>query len=340
MLSLIPSIHATILSIVVAVVVVVLPIAYQNILKSKSSVIEKCKAINEIFYIGFNGGGEFEDIYENASDNDFYEGFRSRIKNIIYNLERNRSSLEFIIDFNREFTLLNNYASRFLSRSPFLGSDENFEDFLKSDIHRASNMAHFFHEMSWMIKQNNQYIISNINRYYDIELPKLDHIALEIAKGNLPWTISVDEQLTRQMGVNIGKRHNKVDESTAGLIKDSLIKISYHKHDLIASLNQLTDRFDYALNEVMPELIEEKKKYNNLQSFFKSLPDTKIIYTFIYSTLTFGIVAPLIINEIYSRFSLEKELLFWIISLGFALTFIPYYFALRKVFLEISKLKT
>ncbi|MEZ6165710.1 hypothetical protein SL914_00005, partial [Klebsiella pneumoniae] len=167
----------------------------------------------------------------------------------------------------------------------------------------------------------------------------LDHIALEIAKGNLPWTISVDEQLTRQMGVNIGKRHNKVDESTAGLIKDSLIKISYHKHDLIASLNQLTDRFDYALNEVMPELIEEKKKYNNLQSFFKSLPDTKIIYTFIYSTLTFGIVAPLIINEIYSRFSLEKELLFWIISLGFALTFIPYYFALRKVFLEISKLK-
>ncbi|MEE8754501.1 MAG: hypothetical protein SOH71_09385, partial [Rahnella inusitata] len=63
MLSLIPSIHATILSIAVAVVAVVAPIAYQRILNEKRKLSEKIRVMREVFHGPISGCGDFEDYF-------------------------------------------------------------------------------------------------------------------------------------------------------------------------------------------------------------------------------------------------------------------------------------
>lgn len=77
----------------------------------------------------------------------------------------------------------------------------------------------------------------------------------------------------------------------------------------------------------------------NKKELLSFLDELLKFYRFVYSTITFGIFIPLVLNEFYNFFNLDGFCFFKIISLAFVLTFIPYYIALKKLYSVINLIK-
>ncbi|MGV0085914.1 hypothetical protein EEAAV_18905 [Rahnella aceris] len=338
MLSLIPSIHATILSIAVAVVAVVAPIAYQRILNEKRKLSEKIRVMREVFRGPISGGGDFEEYFDSDSDEEFVEHFRTNIKNIVIYMHIEKD-LDFVNKFIHEFRLLACFSSRFMDRTPFLRNEDDFDDFISADIGRYHRISSFFDDMYWMLTSKRNEFNDMINRYFDNELPRLKDDCLKMAKGEME-TPDLDGgefilKNTRWHSLTL----EEINIKKAEIIFDSLVDNTISKKELSSLLDELTDKFGYCLSNVLPTLIENKQKYDEVSVLFKAKSEFSKFYTFVYSTITFGIVIPLVLNETFGFFKLNDFYFFKIISVAFVFTFIPYYIALKKIYSIINGIK-
>ncbi|WP_374745792.1 hypothetical protein AAHW07_06030 [Klebsiella variicola subsp. variicola] len=339
MLSLIPSIHATILSIAVAVVAVVAPIAYQKILKERHKLSENIRMIREVFSGALSGGGDFEEYFTSDNDEEFVEHFRTTIKNIVNHL-RSERGVGFIQMFDREFMLLRCFSSRFMDRSPFIGYDDGLDDFISSDIIRYHKIRSFFDDTYWMLINRRAVFDEMINRYYDVELPRLKGDCLRMAEGKMQ-TPNLDgaEVYLNNASLWRGTSVDEINRQKAEFIFTSIVGLTVNKKELLSFLDELTAKFEYTLSRILPVLIENKIEYDKVNVLFKAKDELLKFYRFVYSTITFGIFIPLVLNEFYNFFNLDGFCFFKIISLAFVLTFIPYYIALKKLYSVINLIK-
>ncbi|HBY7156543.1 TPA: hypothetical protein ACXRW7_004785 [Klebsiella quasipneumoniae subsp. quasipneumoniae] len=339
MLSLIPSIHATILSIMVAVVAVVAPIAYQKILKERNKLSENIRMIRDVFSGDVSAGGDFEEYFTSDNDEEFVEHFRTTIKNIVNHL-RSERGVDFIQMFDREFTLLRCFSSRFMDRTPFIGYDDSFDDFISSDIVRYHKIRRFFDDTYWMLINRRGIFDEMINRYYDAELPRLKADCLMMAEGKMQIPdLDGAEVYLNNASLWRGTSVDDINKKKADFIFTSIVGSTGDKKELLSFLDDLTERFEYTLSRILPILIENKIEYDKTNILFKAKDELSKFYTFVYSTITFGIFIPLVLNEFYDFFNLSEFYFFKVISLAFVLTFIPYYIALKKLYSVINLIK-
>ncbi|MEE8755972.1 MAG: hypothetical protein SOH71_16935, partial [Rahnella inusitata] len=264
--------------------------------------------------------------------------FRTTVKNIVIYMHTEKG-LNFIEMFNREFMLLDCFSSRFMDRTPFIGYEDSFDDFISADIVRYHRISSFFDDIYWMLTSKRNEFNEMINRYFDDELPRLKDDCLKMAKGEME-TPDLDGgefliKNTQWHGLSL----EEVNKKKAGIIFDSIAGDTGSKKELSSLLDELTEKFGYCLSNVLPTLIENKQKYDEVSVLFKAKSEFSKFYTFVYSTITFGIVIPLVLNEALDFFKLNDCYFFKIISVAFVFTFIPYYIALNKIYSIINGIK-